>query len=289
MSISAACRWCARRRRQAPTKASPRAAFRSSIPAARCAHACAEIRQIFLAAAAERLGVEAGVLADRGRHDFRSRQCQDQLLGAGRRRLARPRCDAGRQAESRSRSARSPANPRNASTFPTRFSRVGASSMTPRCPACCMAACCGRRYARAKLARSEGRRGARRSRLCRGRARRQLSPAWSARPRLAPRPRSPRCARARPGPKARRCRTKTISPRFLKAQPVESTVIDTRTAASPQAEGAHAASGNIPVPISRMPRSRRPARWRNGPAAIACMSGPTARASISCATISRWC
>ena len=45
--------------------------------------------------------------------------------------------------------------------------------------------------------------------------------------------------------------------------------------------------GNIPAPISRTPRSRRPAPWRNG-AATAFTSGPTARASIFSAPTSRW-
>ena len=62
-------------------------------------HACAEVRQIFLAAASDRLGVDIDALDDRGRHDLGTRQCQDQLLGTGRRGLARSRRHAGRDAE----------------------------------------------------------------------------------------------------------------------------------------------------------------------------------------------
>ena len=47
------------RPRRAPTRASPRAACRSRIPARRCAMPCAEARAIYLGAAAQRLGVAA--------------------------------------------------------------------------------------------------------------------------------------------------------------------------------------------------------------------------------------
>ena len=78
--------------------------------------------------------------SNRRRHDLGSRQCQDQLLGTRRRDFARPRRDAGRETEVDCSSARSPANPRSASIFPTRFLRSGVSFMTPPCPGCCMAA-----------------------------------------------------------------------------------------------------------------------------------------------------
>ena len=74
---------------------------------------------------------------------------------------------------------------------------------------------------------------------------------------------------------------------WLKGQPSEPTVIDTRTASAARPKRRARSAVNTPAPISRTPRSRRPAPWRNG-AATASMSGPTARASISCAPTSRW-
>ncbi len=47
-------------------------------------HACAEIRQIFLTAAADRLGVDIGSLEIADGEISGSRQCQDQLLGTRR-------------------------------------------------------------------------------------------------------------------------------------------------------------------------------------------------------------
>ena len=61
----------------------------------------------------------------------------------------------------------------------------------------------------AKLIGLEGGWRARRCRPCRHRARRPISPASSARPKLAPRPPSRRCARARHGRQAKRCPMKT--------------------------------------------------------------------------------
>ena len=71
-------------------------------------HACAEVRQIFLQLASDRLGVDDRRARHRGRHDLRARQCQDQLLGAGRGSFARSRRDAGRRRRSRRRGARWP-------------------------------------------------------------------------------------------------------------------------------------------------------------------------------------
>ena len=61
--------------------------------------ACAEIRQIFLAAASDRLGVGIDALEIKDGTDLRARQCQDQLLGARRRDLAGTRRDAGCRAQ----------------------------------------------------------------------------------------------------------------------------------------------------------------------------------------------
>ena len=58
--------------------------------------ACAEIRKLFLDAAAERLGVASDVLSIQRRHDCRSRQRLDQLLGTRERHLARSRRDSRR-------------------------------------------------------------------------------------------------------------------------------------------------------------------------------------------------
>ena len=74
---------------------------------------------------------------------------------------------------------------------------------------------------------------------------------------------------------------------FLKSQPVESTVIDTRTATSRRSEGAHAAPAIYP-PLHRARVDRAVLRDGAMERQTASMSGPTARASISCATIWRW-
>ena len=57
--------------------------------------ACAEVRQIFLGAASDRLGRRHRRARGRGWHHLRSRQCQHQLLGACRTRFAGSRRDAG--------------------------------------------------------------------------------------------------------------------------------------------------------------------------------------------------
>ena len=107
---------------------------------------CAEVRAIYLAAAAERLGVPADTLQGRGRRHPRRRQRRDQLLGARRRQAARSRGDGERQAASRRPRAASPASRCSASTSPTRCSAVRRFIHDHRrSPACCMAACCGRR------------------------------------------------------------------------------------------------------------------------------------------------
>ena len=105
--------------------------------------ACAEIRQIF---SGRRFGSprrRCRRARDRRRHHLGSRQCQNQLLGARRRSLARPRRDAGRAAETDCGARACRPIRCSASTFPTRCLRNGVSFMTPRCPGCCMAGCCG--------------------------------------------------------------------------------------------------------------------------------------------------
>ena len=107
-------------------------------------YVCAEARAIFLAAAAERLGVRGRRARGRGRHHHRARQRAHELLGAGRRGLARPRRHLPAPRRSRPPRAASPARPRPASTSPTRCSGGRASSTICACPACCMAACSAR-------------------------------------------------------------------------------------------------------------------------------------------------
>ena len=82
----------------------------------------------------------------RRRRDFRSRQCQHQLLGTRQRSLARPRRDAGRGAE-----IIGAADARRQFRAAARYSRQGVRpsalhSRFYRCRACCMAACCGRSF-----------------------------------------------------------------------------------------------------------------------------------------------
>src|SRR4029450_11295059 len=62
-------------------------------------HVCAEVRQIFLEKASERLGAEVGALKIEDGTMRGPGECQHQLLGAGRRRLARARRDRGRGCE----------------------------------------------------------------------------------------------------------------------------------------------------------------------------------------------
>ena len=146
---------------------------------------------------------------DRGRHHLGPRQCQDQLLGARRRRLARSRRDAGRYAQA----VGAPCAGRAVGAA-HRHSRqgVGPSPLHPRPGA-------ARHAARPRAAAGEYR--ARNSSLWRRTARARwpgLSPscatailsASSAKPSTARRRRSRPCARARPGPTASPCPTKTI-------------------------------------------------------------------------------
>ena len=171
--------------------------------------ACAEVRQIFLDAASDRLGVGIDALdVDDGTISGPG-NVSDQLLGTRRRGFAGPRRNAGRDAQIDRRSARWPEIRFSGWIFPTRFSHSRASFTIARCRGCCMAACCDRRSPRAKLADSEG-----------GSARAPspaLSPscatailrASSAKPRMARRPRSAPCARARHGRRRNACPMKT--------------------------------------------------------------------------------
>ena len=103
--------------------------------------ACAEIRQIFLAAAS----IASASMQARSRSTTapsRVPAMSEPAIGSSptkSRSTATRRRGCGRN---RLRSARLPANRCSASTFPTRCLRNGVSFMTPRCPGCCMAGCC---------------------------------------------------------------------------------------------------------------------------------------------------
>ena len=81
----------------------------------------------------------------RGRHHFRTGQCQDQLLGTCRRSLARSRCHARRNAKDRI----APGVGREFNSADRHSGQgFGPAAIHPRSGAwreCCMAACCGRR------------------------------------------------------------------------------------------------------------------------------------------------
>ena len=153
--------------------------------------ACAEIRQIFLAAASDRLGVDAGRARDRGRHDLGSRQCQDQLLGARRRSLARPRRDAGRAAKPIAQRALAGQSvqridiPDKVFAQP-RFIHDTALPGPAAWPGAAAGTCAGE--AASRLKEDAARAVPASSRSCAT----AILRAWSARPRPAPRPRSRR-------------------------------------------------------------------------------------------------
>ena len=240
-----------------------------------------------LAAAAQRLGVPPRTPRGRGRHHRRARQPAHQLLGACRRGSARPR--RHRRAAPKPAAARRIAGTPAAAPRPARQG-VRPAALHPRsAPA--------RHAARPRAAaRRAGRAadGARR----RGRARgcRASSP-WSATaasPASSPRPRhaaEAALARLRKGAgmgrRARRCPTRASSPAWLKSQPVETTTVDERKAAAPAAVARTDPAGSTRGRSSPMPRSRRPAPSRSGPARTRCRSGRTARASTICAPTSR--
>ena len=81
----------------------------------------------------------------RGRHHFRTRQCQDQLLGTCRGSLARSRRHAGRNAKDRI-AARAGREFDSADRHSGQgFAPIRDSSTIRRWRECCTAACCGRR------------------------------------------------------------------------------------------------------------------------------------------------
>ena len=81
----------------------------------------------------------------RRRHHFGTRQCQDQLLGACRRRSTRSRRNARREGQTGGAAARWPEIRSSGSIFPTRCLHDRVSSTIARCRECCTAACCGQR------------------------------------------------------------------------------------------------------------------------------------------------
>jgi CO/xanthine dehydrogenase Mo-binding subunit len=98
--------------------------------------ACAEIRQIFLAAAAERLGVGTDVL------DI----VDGTISGPGN--ISTSYWELAGEV-SLDRHATPGAVPKASARrwiFPTRYSPILASFRIHRCPECCMAACCGRSF-----------------------------------------------------------------------------------------------------------------------------------------------
>ncbi len=248
-------------------------------------HACAEIRQIFLAAASDQPGRRYRRARHQGRHDFRTRQYQDQLLGTRRRNLAGSRRDAGRGAEASAQRALAGnsvqrldipdkvfAHPRfiHDQALPGMLhgrvlrSEMSAAKLTgmkedaARAVAGLVAIVRDGNFAGVVSETEDGAEAALKA-LRKGAT-------WSAGETLP---------------------DEDGLAAFLKAQPAESTVIDKRTASAPAKRSARS-GGNIPAPISPMPRSRRPAPWRSG-AETASTSGPTARGSIFSAPISRSC
>ena len=171
-------------------------------------HACAEVRQIFLQLASERLGVaidaldvEDGTISGPGNVTTSYWELAEEVS------LDR---DATPDVKPKlGRAGRWPETPCSGSTFPTRCSRSRASSTIGRCRKCCMAGCCGRKT-RARNSSGLREDGARaiaglvavvRDGSFAGVVSETEHGAEAA---LKP------CARARPGPTARPCPTKTI-------------------------------------------------------------------------------
>ena len=136
-------------------------------------HACAEIRRIFLDRGVRSVRRRDRRARHQGRHDLRTRQYQDQLLGACRQDLAGSRRDAGRRAETIGEAhagrkfgaaagySRQGFRP---SAFHSRFRAAGDAAW----PRAALGAVGGKTH------RPEGRRRARRCRPGRHRARRQF-------------------------------------------------------------------------------------------------------------------
>ena len=133
--------------RQAPTRASPRAAFRCSNRAAPSGMSAPRSGRSFLpqrptgwVSATDALDIKDGTISGPG-------NVSDQLLGTGRRRLARSRRDAGRDGQTDRHNARSPASSVQRLDIPDKvFAPPPLHSRLPRCRTCCMAGCCGRKF-----------------------------------------------------------------------------------------------------------------------------------------------
>ena len=161
-------------------------------------HVCAEVRQIFLGLA--RSPSMTAPSPDPAMSGPATGNWPMKFRWSATRRRALCRNDR--------RSARLQGIPLLASIFPTRFSRILASFTIPRCPGCCMAACCDRSCQRQDLSTCP--------RIARARlmawspsCATAISRAWSAKPRRVPKPRSTPCARVRRGQRVKRCPTKT--------------------------------------------------------------------------------
>ena len=286
MSISAACRWCARRPPAAPMRASPRAVFRCSSPDARSGTPAPRSGRSFSTPPSDRLGVATDALDDQRRHHLRSRQCQTSyweladdvsldreatpgavpktstqraLAGNSVQRLDIPDKVFGAAAlHSRFRAAGHAAWPR-AAIGNIRRETDELKEDAARAVAGLVAIVRDGNFAGVVSETEDGAEAALKA-LRKGAT-------WSAGETLP---------------------DEDGLAEWLKAQPAESTVIDKQDGRVGRLKRRARSGGNIPAPISRTARSRRPAPWRNG-AAIASTSGPTARASICCAPISRWC
>ena len=82
--------------------------------------------------------------------------------------------------------------------------------------------------------------------------------------------------------RAKRCPTRRTWRAWIKSQPVETTTDRSSAKAPARTTRPAPCGGSTRAPSSRTPRWRRPAPWPSGPDA-ACTSGPTARASTTCA------
>ena len=139
------------------------------------------------------------------------RQCQDQLLGACRRSVARSRTPRPeRNGEAASATCAGGTVRFSGSIFPTRYSRGRVSSTIGRCPDMLHGRVLRPQNARARLDRAEGGWRPRGSPVSSQSCAMAVLPASSAKPRMARKRPSRRCARARHGPRAKRCPTKTI-------------------------------------------------------------------------------
>ena len=140
-----ACRWFARPRPPAPTRASPRAAFRCSSRAARSGRPAPKSGRSFLTAASDRLGVGIDALdISDGTISGPGNVSTSYWELAGEVSLDRD-ATPGAVAEIIRAARRWPEAPFSGWIFPTRCSPIPASFTIWRCPACCMAACCGRK------------------------------------------------------------------------------------------------------------------------------------------------